>query len=173
VRDHYAILLALVLGVGCGKAFIDNPILEKTIRKQLNKPAGELTEADLRNVTRLDLSENKLTEMKGLEKFTQLEELHLNGNRLVEVKGLKKLTKLKKLELNGNRLTEAPKDLEKLTLLKKLGLGSNLLADTKGLEKLTQLTWLWLYDNPNLTKAQIDGLQKALPKCKIWSNPKN
>ena len=52
VKAYYAVLLALVLGVGCGKAFIDNPILEKTIRKQLNKPAGELTEADLRNVTR-------------------------------------------------------------------------------------------------------------------------
>ena len=64
VKALYAVLLALVLGVGCGKALIDNPILEKTIRKQLNKPAGELTEADLRNVTRLDLSENKLTEMK-------------------------------------------------------------------------------------------------------------
>jgi hypothetical protein len=27
-----------------------------------------------------------------------------------------------------------------------------------------------LYDNPALTKAQIDQLQKALPNCKIWSN---
>jgi hypothetical protein len=26
-------------------------------------------------------------------------------------------------------------------------------------------------DNPDLTKAQIDELQKALPKCKIQSNP--
>ena len=28
-----------------------------------------------------------------------------------------------------------------------------------------------LKDNPNLTKAQIEQLQKALPKCKIISNP--
>ena len=35
----------------------------------------------------------------------------------------------------------------------------------KGLEKLN------LEDNPDLTKAQIDQLQKALPKCLIFSNP--
>ena len=42
----------------------------------------------------------------------------------------------------------------------------------KGLEKLTELTFLGLLNNPVLTKAQIDQLQKALPKCKIRSNPK-
>ena len=42
----------------------------------------------------------------------------------------------------------------------------------KGLEKLTQLKRLSLDFNPNLTKAQIDQLQKALPKCQIKSNPK-
>jgi hypothetical protein len=42
----------------------------------------------------------------------------------------------------------------------------------KGLEKLTKLEFLDLRDNPDLTKAQIDQLQKALPKCDIRSNPK-
>jgi hypothetical protein len=28
-----------------------------------------------------------------------------------------------------------------------------------------------LQDNPDLTKAQIAELKKALPKCKIFSNP--
>jgi len=41
----------------------------------------------------------------------------------------------------------------------------------RGLEKLTQLTSLDLRGNPDLTKAQIDELQKALPKCNILSNP--
>ena len=41
----------------------------------------------------------------------------------------------------------------------------------EGLEKLTQLKWLYLRNNPDLTKAQIAELQKALPKCKISSNP--
>jgi len=61
--------------------------------------------------------------------------------------------------------------LERLTQLKELGLIYNKLTDVKGLEKLTQLTRLSLTDNPDLTKAQIAELQKALPNCKIQSNP--
>ena len=44
------------------------------------------------------------------------------------------------------------------------------LTDIKGLEKLTQLRFLGLQNNPALTEAQIDELQKALPKCKIISD---
>ena len=36
---------------------------------------------------------------------------------------------------------------------------------------LEKVTILYLRDNPDLTKAQIDELQKALPKCNIYSNP--
>ena len=86
----------------------------------------------------------------GLEKLTQLKFLYLQFNRLPDVTGLEKLTQLKVLYLYTNQLAEVP----------------------KGLEKLTQLKVLNLQGNPDLTKAQIDELQKALPKCKIYSNPK-
>ena len=52
-----------------------------------------------------------------------------------------------------------------------LHLNGNQLTDVKELEKLTQLEMLFLANNPDLTNAQIDQLQKALPKCKIYSNP--
>ena len=60
------------------------------------------------------------------------------------------LAKVTRLNLSFNSLTEVPKELE----------------------KLTQLTWLLLFNNPDLTKAQIAVLKKALPKCRINSNPK-
>jgi Leucine-rich repeat (LRR) protein len=53
-----------------------------------------------------------------------------------------------------------------------LYLDRNQLTDVKALEKLTKLTFLDLRGNPDLTKAQIAGLKKALPKCIILSNPK-
>ena len=63
------------------------------------------------------------------------------------------------------------KGLVKLTQLTKLYLHDNKLTDVKGLEKLTKLEVLALSGNPDLTKAQIDELQKALPNCKISSDP--
>jgi hypothetical protein len=42
----------------------------------------------------------------------------------------------------------------------------------KGLEKLTELQELYLWSNPDLTKAQIAELQKALPKCTIYHSYK-
>ena len=80
------------------------------------------------------------------------------------------LKKVKSLHLGSERLTEIPKGLEKLTQLEKLWLGDNSLTDVKGMEKLTELEELRLYKNPDLTKAQIAELQKALPNCKIYSD---
>jgi internalin A len=85
--------------------------------------------------------------------------------------GLESLTQLKGLGLNDNQLTDV-KSLEKLTKLTWLGLGNNKLTDVKGLEKLTQLVVLLIEFNPDLPKAQIDALQKALPTCTINSELK-
>ena len=144
--------------------------IEVAIRKRIKKPVGELTDVDLEKVTRLVLNNNQLTEVpKVLEKLTKLKELWLEGNQLTDVKGLEKLTQLEKLYLNNNQLTDVM-GLEKLTKLKGLSLNDNQLTNVRGLEKLTQLTHLHLYGN-KLTRAQIEQLQKALPKCKILSNP--
>ena len=72
-------------------------IIEKEIRNRIEKPTGELTEADLEKVTYLFLmgrNVNKLTSVKGVEKCTQLTRLDLGYNKLTDVKDLEKLTKL-------------------------------------------------------------------------------
>ena len=146
---YFAALLALVLGMGCGGGKEESAkAIEAAIREELKKPEGELTKADLEKVTELGIYNKQLTSVKGLEKLTQLEVLSLRNNKLTDVKGLEKLTKLEELYLSDNKLT-----------------------NVKGLEKLTKLTRLTLSNNPDLTKAQIDQLQKALPKCFIHSNP--
>ena len=128
---------------------IGNSIIEAAIRYELEKPTGDLTSVDLGKVTKLTISESKLTDVKDLENLTQLKELKVLDNKLTKVPaGLEKLTKLESLDLSVGKLTEV-----------------------KGLEKLTQLKYLWITGNPDLTRAQIDQLQKALPKCFIHSNP--
>ena len=153
------VLIPIVIGLlvgGCAstpKVVPNSPeakaAIEAAIRKAAKKPTGELTQADLEKVTKLNLGGNKLTDVKGLEKLDQLKELYLAKNQLTNVKGLEKLWQLTRLHFHSNQLT-----------------------DVKGLEKLTQLTHLYLENNPDLTKAQIDELQKALPKCKITHNAK-
>ena len=188
----FLLILAVVVLVGCGKKedgntgvvnsnkplpkavsekLITDPIVEEAIREELEKSTGELTEADLEKVTMLSLKEKRLIEVpKGLEKLTQLRKLYLWGNQLTDVKGLEKLTKLEMLSLSKNQLTSV-RGLEKITQLRALALNGNQLTDVKGLENLTQLTELVLINNPDLTKAQIDELKEALPKCNIISNP--
>ena len=51
--------------------------------------------------------------------------------------------------------------------VRRLFLTDKQLTEVKGLEKLDQLHLLFLMDNPDLTKAQIDQLQKAWPKSTI------
>jgi len=153
------ILLLVVVLVGCASTpvnpnWVSNPNdpnnvkIEKAIRQAAEKLTGELTEADLEKVTELNLVSKRLTSVKGMEELTQLRVLNLRKNQLTDVKSLEKLTQLEVLVLGHNQLT-----------------------DVKGLEKLTKLKGLDLDGNPDLTKAQIDELQKAFPKCDIYSNP--
>ena len=94
--------------------------------------------------------------------------IHFRGLRLGLATDLGKVTGL---NFRGNKLTDVS-GLEKLTQLTVLQLRANNLTDVKVLEKLTKLEHLDLTKNPDLTKAQIAELQKALPKCKISGNPK-
>ena len=148
--------------------------LEKlTQLEQLSLGFNQLTEVpkELEKLTQLELlylGGNQLTSLKGLEKLTQLKDLNLEGNKLTNLKGLEKLTQLTLLSLRENQLIDV-KGLENLTQLEELQLDDNQLTDVKGLEKLTQLSIVTLEDNPDLTKAQIDELKKALPNCDIWS----
>ena len=77
-------------------------IIEAAIREAAKKPTGELTKADYEKVKELNLEGNQLTDMKGLEKLTQLTSLRLTDNQLTDVKGLEKLTHLKVLRLKYN-----------------------------------------------------------------------
>ena len=174
--------------------------LEAAIRKATNKPEGELTKADLEKgkelhvrgkkltdvsvlaglteLKTLNLSFNKLTDLSPLAGLKQIEELDLRSNQLTDVSALAGLKQLETLDLGFNQLTDVS-SLAGLKRLKELDLGNNNLTDKqlKNLAGLKHLEWLYLENNPNLARAEIAKsgiakLQKALPKCKIYSNPK-
>ena len=161
---HFLLMIAVVafslclpLG-GADKKLLNKKetakIIEAAIRKELNKPKGELTKADLEKVTRLDLSFTKITDasLNELAKLNNLAELGLAGTQITDT-GFKKLTKIKKLthlDLGHTQIMDAGFKKKKLTKLKKL-------------------SWLGLKDT-KVTKAGVAELKKALPKCKIIHN---
>jgi len=91
-----------------GKLIVD-PIVEKAVREKLEKPEGELTEADLEKV--IDLSFTQITDagLKEVAKLQQLTHLLLNYTQITDA-GLKDVAKLQRLEalsLFGTKVTEA------------------------------------------------------------------
>jgi Leucine-rich repeat (LRR) protein len=132
---------------------IADPIVEKQARLALNKPEGEFTEADLEKI--LSLAPSALLTDAGLKEVAKLQKLTmlvLDHTQITDV-GLKevaKMQKLKKLSLDGTKITDVS------------------LKDIAKLQKLTNLDLL----GTKVTKAGVAELQKALPKCRIDSNPK-
>ncbi len=83
-----------------------NPMIEKAIRRAINKSTGELSKADL-ELRSLYFDHYQLADVEGpgklkdLEKLSQLKELHLANQKLTEVKSLEKLALLEHLVLQS------------------------------------------------------------------------
>jgi Leucine-rich repeat (LRR) protein len=167
------LLFALALGAGCGsekdapppkpkppppegsnesrqhlfeKDNLDHQVIEQTVRRAIEKPEGDLTEADLWRVTGLDFTSQNLTDLGPLAGLTRLQHLYLSSNRITELKPLAGLVKMKKLYLSVNPINNP--------------------SPLAGLKELVVVN---LADNP-ITRAQAGQLQKALPKCEVKHN---
>ena len=123
---------------------IPDPNLRTAIREALNIPDGiPLSEAYMRQLTRLDVGNRQITALTGLEHALNLTELNLAGNNINDlvpiVKPLAQLMHLTALHLGGNQIEEVGPlaDLIQLTFLR---LNDNLrIEDISPLTNLIQL----------------------------------
>lgn len=102
-----------------------------------------LNPTDLRKVQSLDLSDNRISSISGLDCLPNLIELDLSNNNIDSLIGFPLMANLKKLNLARNKL----KDLEGIELLVwiiELQLGENFLEDIEWLQYLKDLQKLWL-----------------------------
>lgn len=106
-----------------------------------------------------------LTDIRPLAKLTHLSTLDMDSGEIQDISPLAQLPYLTEISLKENQIQDisALKNLKQLT---ELYLDDNHIECIDVLADLTQLNKLSLVNNP-LTKAQIDGLQKQLPSCKI------
>lgn len=102
-------------------------------------------------VRNLDLSAKtddtrEITDITGLEKFTELRSLNLNGNKVSNLEKLEQLKYLDTLNLRFNGLTKLD-SLKNLTELIQLDVSNNSLTNTNGLEGMIKLDTLLMSNN--------------------------
>jgi internalin A len=162
----------------------DEPSLEAAIRKQLKKPAGPVTKAELAKVDTLDLAQGPpttqldpciyphLTGLTGLylapgtlddiavlAKLDKLESLRIAATRVKDVSPLAGLTKLDRLDLGRTPVTDLT-PLTKLVNLTNLMLDETEVTDLAPLAKVTKLTII------NIKRTRVSDVSplKGLPK---------
>ncbi|KAB8349803.1 hypothetical protein FH972_023816 [Carpinus fangiana] len=111
---------------------------------------------DLTNLETLDLSFNSIKHIKRLSHLHKLKDLFFVQNRIVKIENLEGLGELTNLELGGNRIREI-ENLEAVPKLTQLWLGKNKIAELKNLESLQHLTLISIQSN-RLTSPSLSHL---------------
>lgn len=131
-------------------------------------------------ITHLNLRQNDLKNIKGIEKYTALQSLDLSNcsltnitllgmtplltsldltaNRITNLHGLSGLVNLKKLDLTANRINEISA-LQNLVRLEVLDLDGNSISDITALKKLQNLKKLNLENNSIFDYSPIASLK--------------
>src|SRR5690554_3046645 len=117
--------------------------LKAAILEEIEKPFGEIYEAELLGRTSLSASSRNIQDLTGLEYCEELKSLFLSSNQISDISALSDLTNLQTLYLWSNEISEIS-DLSDLTNLKTLSLDANQIADINVLSNLTNLQDLHL-----------------------------
>ena len=124
--------------------------LEAVIRDALDKPEGDITPAELAELTMLSARCQGITEgitdLSGIEYCTNLTWLELSRHQIRDVSPLSSLTNLTMLQLNSIQIDDIS-PLSSLTNLTYLSLRNNEISDISPLASLTSLEMLSLTAN--------------------------
>ena len=124
----------------------------------------KLTDAEITEVTRINVSYRSIQSLQGIEYFTALKELYCNRNQLTSL-DVSKNSALDYLSCYGNQLTSL--DVSGCTSLTTLNCYSNSLTSLD-VSKNTALTWLYC-ENNQLTSLDVSGCT-ALIRLECFGN---
>ncbi|PYH78276.1 NIF-domain-containing protein [Aspergillus uvarum CBS 121591] len=111
-----------------------------------------------KSLTELDLYDNLISHIKGLDEFENLTSLDLSFNKIKHIKNIAHLVKLTDLYFVQNKISKI-EALEGLTVLRNLELGANRIREIENLETLQALEELWLGKNKITELKNLDALQ--------------
>ncbi|KAL2813788.1 hypothetical protein BDW59DRAFT_176634 [Aspergillus cavernicola] len=123
---------------------------------------------EFNDLTSLDLSFNKLKHIKNVSHLVKLRDLYFVQNRILKIEGLDGLTELRNLELGANRIREI-ENLETLSALKELWLGKNKITEMRNLDSLSNLKILSIQSNRLTSLSGLSSL-KALEELYVSHN---
>ena len=118
----------------------------------------------LTSLTKLILWRNQINKLEGLDRLTSLTELDLSANQINKLEGLERLTSLTGLYLSGNQISKI-EGLDSLTSLTRLNLRRNQISKLDGLERLASLTTLNLSGNQI---SKLDGLERLTSLTELY-----
>lgn len=100
---------------------------------------GEVSVAEALAMTgTVDLSYRWITDISGIEYFTNLKSIKLNGNKIKYMNPLKNLTNLQSLDISKNQISRLPATLN-MPSLKTLNLSGNAISDISAIGKLMRV----------------------------------
>lgn len=127
--------------------------LQKLCLRQNHILDIEALEALAGTLVDLDLYDNKIGHIHGLEELMSLENLDLSFNKIKHIKRINHLVGLKNLYFVQNRITRI-EGLEGMTVLRNLELGANRIREIENIDHLTALEELWLGKN-KITELKV------------------
>lgn len=116
----------------------------------------------------LDLYDNLIGHVRGLENLLKLTNLDLSFNKIKHIKHVNHLKDLTDLFFVANKISTI-ENLEGLDKLRMLELGSNRIREIQNLDSLKNLEELWLAKNKITSLSGLDGL----PKLRLLSIQSN
>lgn len=154
-----------------------NPIIKRKLPRleELNLNGNQIDNAAslvaFKNLKRLNLSNNNLSDIGVLSKLKNLTELYLSGNSIYNTEFLSKLRKLKKFYANNCNLSDFG-FLSKLTKLTVLHLSGNQIGNVRHLDNLKKFKNLEDLNVSNNGLSDIDPLAdlKKLKKLNVSQN---
>ena len=145
-----------------------DPVLEAMVRGAMGKAEGDISAAEAQAVTRLNLSNifarnisdaAAITDIHGLENFSNLESLDLSYHAISDISPLEGLKKMNLLALGGNPISDISA-LAGMTNLKGLILSHSAAQDYSPLAELAELELLMLDDATITDISALAGLSK-------------
>lgn len=135
-------------------SYISNT-LKLALAKKYNRHISEVTKEFIGSLKEIDLSENNLKDIKGIEFATNATYLNLTRNNIHDASYLSNLINLSNLELNENKIEDIS-FLKNLKKLKSVGLESNNISEVPNLDWSENLNLINLDNNKIIDLSKLN-----------------